>query len=440
MPSPVRPRAFLAPRALALAGLLCLVAAPATVTAQAVALDSVVRRAIADFPAIRAAQANRSAAEYRVDEARARHLPTFDLGAAARVSGAAVSTPLPRARVNLYAGGSIDSAVDREMQRALALESREVATRDDVAFGATQTYLRMLRAWRLVRVSETNLARHQQLVADFEQIARIDVGRRFDLVQAQARAQAVRGVLEDRLAELGSARQALARFFPEPPEPSALRLPAVADLPPEPVPAIGDQTHPAVVAARREVSAAQANARTLRLQRRPRLDFETTGGREPLSQVVLSWPAFDATLTAAEQGAVAAQLGAEATLQDVELTIAEARRQADQDLLSANRRLVQTRTQISLASELVGIYYEQFKVGRRALLDLLTAYAELSNAEAAYAAAEVDRALARYRVAYTTEPFAARFEDRFAGLPEVPEPLPANVPPFGRGARPGELR
>jgi adhesin transport system outer membrane protein len=410
--------------------ILAIAAAPALGSAEP--LDVVVRSAVADFPAIRAAQANRSAAESRVDEARARHLPTFDLGAAARVSGSAVTTPLPRARVNLYAGGAIDASVRRETQRAAAFESREAVTRDDVAFAATQQYLRMLRAARLVGVTEANLARHQRLAADFEQIVKVDVGRRFDLVQAQARVQSVRGALEDRLAELGSARQALARYYPRSIEPAGLSLPAVAALPAEAL--VDADPHPAVEAARRDLSAAEANARTLRLQRMPRLDLEAVGGRDPRSLVVLSWPAFDPGLAAAEQGAVAERIGAEATLQDVELAIAEARRQADQDFAAATRRFEQAREQVRLASELVGIYYEQFRVGRRNLLDLLTAYAELANGEATLVGAQVDRALARYRIAYTSGPFAPRFEGPFAGLPPEPAPELARVPPFERAA------
>jgi adhesin transport system outer membrane protein len=400
--------------------------------ARATPLDAVVRAALVDFPAIRAAQANRSVGEFRIEEARARHLPVFDVGAVGAISGAAASTPLPRARVNLYASGAIESSVERERQRAAALESRESVTRDDVAFGAAQAYLRTLRAWRLVAVSEANLGRHQRLADDFEEIARVDPGRRFDLVQAQARVQLVRGTLEDRLAELGSARQTLARYFPQPIEPAELALPAVAAVPPEPAPAIGSQEHPSVVAARRDVAAAEANARVLRQQRGPRLDLEALGGRDPLSQVVLSWPAFDATLAAAERGAAAARIGAEATLQDVELAIAEARRLADQDFASAGRRIDQAWRQVTLATELVTIYFEQFRVGRRNLLDLLNAYAELSNGEASLAAAEVDRALARYRISYTTGPFAPAFDGPFAGLPGVPAPEPARVPPYAR--------
>jgi len=397
--------------------------------ADATTLEAVVRSALADFPAIRVAQANRSVAEFRIEEASARHLPVFELGGAARVAGAASSSALPRARLNLWSGGAIESTIDRERQRAASAERREAVAREEVAFGAALAYLRVLRGWRLVRVTEANLARHERLAALFEDIVRIDAGRRFDLVQAQARVQFVRGTLEDRLAELGSARQALARFHPQPIAPDTLSLPAVAALPAEPAEA-PLQDHPAVAAARLEVQAAEANARTLRLSRGPRLDLEATGGRDPASLLVLSWPAFDATLTAAERAAVAARLGAEATLQDVEQTVRETLRQAEQDFASAGRRLAQAERQVTLTGELVGIYFEQFQVGRRNLLDLLTAYAELSNAEAAVAGSQVDQALARYRMQFAAGTLVAALDGPLASLPVVAEPEPVQVPPF----------
>jgi adhesin transport system outer membrane protein len=432
--APSRP--ILAARA---AAAVLVLAAPG---AGAASIETVVRSALADFPAIRVAQANRNVAEFRIDEARARHLPVIDVGGAARVAGAAVSQPLPRARVNLWAGGAIDSAIDREQQRAASAERREAVTREDVAFGATQAYLRVLRAARLTDAARSNLDRHLKLVSLFEQIVRIDAGRRFDLVQAQARAQGVRGTLEDRLAELGSARQALVRFYPAPADPEGFGLPAVASIEP-PAPDAGAlQEHPAVVAARREVQAAEANARALRRSRGPRLDLEAFGGRDPGSQLVLSWPAFDPSLTAAERGAVAAQLGAEATLQDTERAVLDALRQAHQDFDAAGRRMTQARRQIDLASELVGIYFEQFRVGRRNLLDLLAAYAELANAEAAFAGQQVDQALARYRIVYAQAGLVAWFEGPQATLPTLPPPEPVKVPPYGDalGPVPGTVR
>ncbi|HYF57529.1 MAG TPA: TolC family protein [Burkholderiaceae bacterium] len=416
-------------------GTVLLAALAIALPAAAAPLETVVRAAIDDFPTIRAAQANREIGRFRIEEARARHLPTVDIGAAARVAGETASTPLPRARLNLWSFGAIEAAIERESQATAALEDRTVVSREDVAFAATQAYLRTLRAAWLVRVAEANVERHQRLAEDFRQIASIDVGRRFDLVQALARTQLVRGQLEDRIAELEVARQSLARFYREPLAVPALGLPAIAALPEAPPSPLDD--HPTIAAARRDVLAAEANARALRLQRGPRLDLEAFGGRDPLSRVVLSWPAFDPGLTAAERGAAAAQAGAEASLQDVSLQVLEARRQAAADATAAARRIAQAGRQIELATELVTVYFEQFRVGRRNLLDLLNAYAELSTGESALAASRVDQVLARYRVAYADGRIVPLFESSAEPLPLAPPPEPARVPPLAASpARP----
>ena len=66
--------------------------------------------------------------------------------------------------------------------------------------------------------------------------------------------------------------------------------------------------------------------------------------------------------------------------------------------------------QIGLAEELVDVYREQFRIGRRNLLDLLNAFAELSTAEVTFEASRVDKSLARYRMEYALGRLAARFD------------------------------
>ena len=70
------------------------------------------------------------------------------------------------------------------------------------------------------------------------------------------------------------------------------------------------------------------------------------------------------------------------------------------------------RNQIDLGRELVDIYKAQFQIGRRNLLDLLTAFNELFIAESAYEGAIVDKSLSRYRMEYAAGRFARLFEDR----------------------------
>jgi outer membrane protein, adhesin transport system len=145
---------------------LCAITAAALLAtpAAAVPIEVVIRTAIADYPSIRIARSNREIAAFRIDEARAQHLPVFDVGAAARVTGPAATQPLPRARINVYAGGSIDARIDREALREQAFASREDQVREDVAFAAAQAYLRLLRGHRLVAVQQQNIERHEKLV------------------------------------------------------------------------------------------------------------------------------------------------------------------------------------------------------------------------------------------------------------------------------------
>ncbi len=150
--------------------------------ASAASLHDVVRNALANYPAILVAQSNRSVARYDVERARALHYPTVDVLGTRRLAGAAQNLAQPRLRVNVWASGAIDATIEREGLREGALASRELETREDVAFDAAQSYLRLLRGVRTLEATQRNLERHEALVKDFEAIATIDVGRRYDLV------------------------------------------------------------------------------------------------------------------------------------------------------------------------------------------------------------------------------------------------------------------
>jgi outer membrane protein, adhesin transport system len=375
---------------------------------QATPVEDVIRVALAEYPTIVAARADTEAARIRIVEARARHLPVLEAAAAARVRGQPPSGPLPRLRFNLYAGGSIEALVERETLTARSLASREAQVREEVAFAAAQAYLRLLRGLRVALARERSVERHRKLADDFAEIARLDPGRRFDLVQARSRLSLATGQLDDAVAEVAAARQGLARFYPYPVDEAAMRVP---ELPAPPDAPGAVDAHPSVRAARSVLDSAEVNARVQRLQRGPRVDFEAIGGREPLSRIVLSWPVFDRTLTAAEQSAASALVGAEATLRETELEVTEVLRQASVDHVAAMRRLDQARGQAVLGDELVDIYFAQFQVGRRNLLDLLTAFAELATAEVRVASAEVDVALSRFRHAFASGTLAASHPD-----------------------------
>jgi len=378
--------------------------------ASAASLAEVVRSALETYPAIMVAQSNRSVAQYDIDRARALHYPSVDLLGTRRLAGDARNLAQPRLRLNVWASGGIDATIERESMRESALASRELETREDVAFEAAQAYLRLLRGTRTLEATQRNLERHEALTRDFEAIVSIDVGRRYDLVQARSRREQVRLQISEREAEIALAREALARYYPKPVALATLQMPPDLSAPTQQALQASIDGHPSIEAARRAVLVAEADTRVARAGRMPRVDVESTVGTESATLLVLSWPLFDLGLGAAEQAAQAAVVGARAQLEEQERLISERQGSALQDFLAAQRREAVSEGQIGMAEELVSVYRDQFRIGRRPLLDLLNAFNELSLAELTYESSRVDRALARYRMEYAAGRLVALFD------------------------------
>lgn len=395
-------------------------AAPLTCTATPI--ETVVRTALQSFPAIAVAQANRNVAAFEIERARAQHYPTIDVLGTQRLAGSASNLAQPRLRMNLYASGGIDAQVERETHRAREFAHREHETREDVALAASLAYLRVLRGLRLLRVALANLERHEKLAADFEAIVQFDVGRRYDLIQARSRLELVRLQVADREADVASAREVLARYYPDAHEIRSFALPQPMPEPQAVMDATGIDVHPTIAAARQQLETAEANARVARAARGPRLDVESTAGAQRATQLVLSWPAFDAGARAFEAAAAAEIIGARANVEDRERAIAERQRAALRDWQAAVRRIELSERQIAVADEVVDVYRAQFQIGRRNLLDLLNAFAELAAAQSAHEAARVDRVIARHQIAHALGTLAAFYELPVGGGTRLAEP------------------
>lgn len=395
--------------AAALLVLLTSVALPSTVAAQsrpaaaAVPLAEMVNHAIVNYPAIAIARSARNVAKFGIQQARSKHYPTVSVAGARKLDGDVTGSLGPRLNLNLYASGAIDAEIDREKWREKSLASEQIERREDVAFAVVQAYFRLLGSVRLRDTTQRSLDRHLDLVSDFREIARLDKGRRFDLIQAQARAEQVRFQLAERTTEIALATEGLTRYYPLPFDPERLPMPLSLNGP-ESINdarqfAIANQ-HPTVLAAERQLLAARANLRVARGNRGPRVDVESQTGGNRFSQLTLSWPAFDLAAAAAQDSADAALIGAQAEVDEQRTIVLETQRTALASWRTANEREVIATNQIAIAEKLVEVYREQFGIGRRNLLDLLNAYSELANAEAAAVISQTDAGLARHQIEY----------------------------------------
>ena len=105
-------------------------------TAQAAGLQALIDEAVNTDPAVLEARANEEVAASRADATRAQHYPTLGLQTGHYVAnqGNHYSQPFRgvAGRVNLYAAGSIDAAVERYRGQEGAPGTRRVSLRAEI--------------------------------------------------------------------------------------------------------------------------------------------------------------------------------------------------------------------------------------------------------------------------------------------------------------------
>ncbi len=371
-------------------------------TAQAAGLQALIDEAVNTDPAVLEARANEEVAASRADATRAQHYPTLGLQTGHYVAnqGNHYSQPFRgvAGRVNLYAAGSIDAAVERDVARQQSLRLHTVETRETVAANVAGLFLEALRAKELMESERRNLVRHEKIIGDLQVVVENDRGRRYELVQAESRALQVRM----RIVEFEKAmRLALSRLTRYTRQVPTLENPIDADWRAR-VPADADtRQHPGVQAQQREAESVRAEQRTLERQRWPRVDLEAGAGNHGYARVVLNWSFFDRSADYTAQSAARQIAAAERRGELLERDVAERSATAEADMAQSRLQIEASKRQIGASASVVELYEMQFKVGRRSLIELVNAYAELAAVEGSLVAAENDyrRAVASYLAA-----------------------------------------
>ena len=116
---------------------------------QAAGLTVLINEAVDTDPAVLEARASEEVAASRAAATRAQHLPTLGAQAGGYLAKPdSYSQPFRgvAGRVNLYAAGSIDTAIEREELKQQSLRQRTAETRELVAATVAQLYMEALRA------------------------------------------------------------------------------------------------------------------------------------------------------------------------------------------------------------------------------------------------------------------------------------------------------
>jgi adhesin transport system outer membrane protein len=389
--------------------------------ATASSLDDIVRYAVSNHPQMRIATAQREGAVAGIAEARAAYLPQVTLAAdggkrrldnddgpgkiyTERSASLTVSQ-------TLYDGGARRADVSRQQAREQAMAARERETRERLAISAVEAYANYLSARDMHALAQENLESHRAVASKLRDLVRIDAGRRFELSQAQARESLAQVVLTARAVRLRESAIQFERVVGKAPESlDALRMPA---LPGSREVALVEalRANPALAIAEAEIRTSEHNLTFVAAQDGPHvsMDFTTRRARDyggapgrngdNSAMISASWKLFDGGAARARRRQATAELAAtQATADDTRRTIKENLEVAWNNLqghAESNRELDE---QVRFARETLSAYHDQFRIGRRSVLDVLNAENELFTARSNLVSGQYSERVAAFQL------------------------------------------
>lgn len=420
----------------------CLAAALLPSWCCAQSLQEAVLTALAHYPSIASAQSKTEAARSDITRAKGAHWPQLSWsGTYNDYRNDALGnrwTQTPTLSLNLWSGGRIQSDVERSEALAKASQKQEQITRDDVALLSSEAYLQWAHARQMVSLAQDNLNTHDKILQDFQTITQVDPGRRIDLNQAQVRHDNARLVLLKNETERAVAAERLARMLmaPAPAEPSGLDF-----SPPVPYTSLdqaqaqlGDQ-HPVIARLLAQREAAAASIRYAQAQHAPTVNLTHAKSTTPgitdgqfVTQLQLNLPLFDGGTTRGAVGVATANLQAlESDLQETRLILGEELASAWASWLSSSSRATMGMQQALTAQDLARGYVQQFRVGRRSLLDLLNIQSDLYTYQSNAATALHESRLSQARILASLGQLANAYAQSTTAQ-AMPTPTPPHHP------------
>ena len=355
-------------------------------------LAEAVQIALSQYPSILAAQSRVEAADYDIVTARSGHFPQLSWQGTNSAYSDVSPSPFgpedrwiqsPTVSMNIWSGWRVQSEVERAQSVYESERQQQRITRDEVAFFVIEAYLNWMRTRELVRLAEENLAAHERLTRDVQQIAAVDQGRRIDVDQALVRTENARLSLEQQISEHQVVAQRLRRMLlgrlPQHPD-GYQSIKGTLPSSPEQALAMITDAHPVIAQQRAQISSAEAAVRNAKSGFSPKVDFsyqrQTTQGSgqgDYVAQLNVEVPLFDGGAAYGSTRSAYAELdAAKQDLTEATVTLRENVLSSWSQYISAKQRAVLGKKQVVNAIQLVKGYDEQFRVGRRSLLDLLT--------------------------------------------------------------------
>ncbi len=414
-----------------------------SVNLNAQSLEQAVASALDSHPDIRQAFARFKAKEEDVNRASAGYLPTIDLTAgygyeytdtpSNRRSNDIGKTELARGEFGLsikqilFDGMYTSSEVDRTMFEASAEQWTLLASAEDLALQVSKAYLNYLKTDQLIKLSENNIASHQEIYEQIKERTDSGLGNIADLSQVTGRlARAQSNMISARNNHLDAKTQFI-RLTNVQPENLVLPVPDANMLPKDKSTglSLAIKTHPVIKSAQQDIKAASSFKTAVQSNYFPKLSLELAansdndiagesginrlgpdvgGHRNDVTAMVrLRYNFYSGGKDIANERSAAYKVS-----EAKEINYSAHRQVTESfglawnafEMLALQKKYI--KQHVITAKDTQVAYKQQFNIGQRNLLDLLDTENELFQARKDYLDASFNELSARYRLLNAT--------------------------------------
>ncbi len=354
--------------------------------------------AVQRSPQLRSAEFASEAAREDVKAAKGARLPQVDLNTDSRRwqfgKGNRNGSTTPAVGVNvattLYDFGQTSHTIESKKHSVTAADFQLDAQREDLSWQVSSGLVELAKQRLIIEMSQQYVARMDELVKMLSGIVQQDPGRRSELTQATGRLLQAQSALDNAVAKARDSEIVLYRLMGE----TQVALPKTTawNLTPGALDGLLAQVerHPTLGQAREQAEAALEEAKALKASNLPKLNWviskstarDDYGDQEAWQTGLnVSWGVFrGGSSRAAEQAAVqrayAQREQAENQLDDLQQRV----RAADQDARSMLQRADLYRNLTKESDRIRLDFFDQwYHLGKRTLLDVLTAESDYYN-------------------------------------------------------------
>jgi outer membrane protein TolC len=356
-------------------------------------LEATVADVLRTHPRLSAARANALGVESEIEIANAALRPKLGFsGGAGRGRNFATNNVNPAGDIAmqgtypLYDGNRAVNEIARQESRFVNAAQRANQVRDTLISQTSDAYIEVIKQESLEKIALSNVEAHESLMAKVTEIVQLDRGRAIDATQVAVRLQQAKVNLNARrnalneaitaLEDLTGQRQGGEKKVRDPKAAMPTSLPEATSL---------LEDHPTTKAARADAKAADRAAQIAAAWDKPRIDLLGTLSN-PSSftntryfsnadvRLGVQWSAFDggagkAAALASNQQRIAANEQVKSVMRDLSSDVSRSWAQ----MKSREGRFIAFSDLAMRAREVREAYWEQFRIGRRSILDLLNA-------------------------------------------------------------------